>query len=153
MKKMSIFIGLLVTLFAVVYLCTPLQARPTRDRILGDLLIVEQPEQVDVNIGFNFPIRYIRHFPDAEGDDLRIQLKPIAVGQSDRDALFKREAFTVDQDNAADITEVIYEGADITGLVLTVYFNKARSFSVAQGNDYRSIQLVVKKSDSQPPSE
>ena len=145
MGKVSIYIWLPLTALVVLCLCVPLQARPSRDRVLGELLITERAEEVRVNIGFNFPIRYVRHFPEAEGDELRIQLTPLAVGMADRDALFKREAITVDQDNVADITEVIYEGVEIGGLVLTVYFTKARTFSVEQGNDYRSIQLVVKK--------
>ena len=153
MSVNSLVIKFCLILFVIHCFGTPLLAQPSRDRILGDLLIDEQSEQVEVQIEFNFPVRYIRHFPETEGAELRIQLKPIAVGQADRDAIFKREAISADQYNAADITEVVYEGDNIGSLLLTVYFSKARTFSVEQGNDYRSIQLVVKKSDSYPPAE
>ena len=145
MRKMRIYFWLPLTLVVVLCICLPLQARPSRDRVLGELLITERAEEAEVNIGFNFPIRYVRHFPETEGDELRIQMRPLQVGMADQDALFKREAITVDQDNLADITEVIYEGVEVGGLVLIVYFTKPKTFSVKQGSDYRSIQLVVKK--------
>lgn len=153
MKKISIYPGLPLILFVLLCLCVPLQAQPSRDRILGDLLFVEQAGQTVVKIELNFPVRYIRHFPESKGEDLRIQLRPIAIGQAEREALFKREAITADKYNSADILEVIYEGDNIGGLLLTVYFTKVRSFSVQQGSDYRSIQLVVKNSEARPPAE
>ena len=153
MNKISIYFGLPLILFVLICLSLPLHAQPSRDRILGDLLFDEQVEKTVVKIELNFPVRYIRHFPETEGEDLRIQMKPIAVGQAEREALFKRESMTAGQSNAADISEVVYEGDNIGGLLLTVYFTKARRFSVKQGNDYRSIQLVVYNPDAQPPSE
>ncbi len=153
MIKLSMIIHLLLSCFVLLFLSTALMAQPSRDRILGDLQISEQDEQTEVLIDFNFPVRYIRHFPATEGDELRIQLKPIEIGSAEREGLFKREAIAADKDNTADLTEVVYEGDSISGLMLTVYFSTERTFSVEQGNDYRSIKLVVKKSVSLPTTE
>lgn len=145
---LSLFICFFVVCLTLMPLNNDVMAQPTRDRILGDLLFNELADQTEVSIEFTFPIRYMRHFPETHGKDLRIQLEPIAINPSDREALFKREAVTVDQFNSADISEVIYEGDNFSGFMLTVYFIKDREFTVEQGNDYRSIRLLVKGSNS-----
>ena len=145
MKNTLLIIRLLLPFLVVLSLSTALMAQPSRDRVLGDLSFNELEGQTEVRIEFNFPVRYIRHFPVTSGQDLRIQLVPMAIGNTERDALFKREAVTAERHNTADISEVVYEGDSANGLQLTVYFAKERTFSVEQGNDYRSILLVVKK--------
>ena len=150
MTNPLLIIRLLLPVLVVLSLSTALMAQPSRDRVLGDLSFNELEEQTEVRIEFNFPVRYIRHFPVTSGQDLRIQLVPMAIGNTERDALFKREAITAKRHNAADISEVIYEGDSANGLQLTVYFVKEKTFSVEQGNDYRSMMLIVKNSAPHP---
>lgn len=118
-------------------------AQPTRDRVLGEVEIIEYPEQAQVRVGFSFPVRYEGHFPVTEGDELRIQLSPIAVGRVDRDALFQRESYTPRQPNLAGVTEVLFEGDTRSGFYLTLFFRGTASWDVEQGSDFRSLEVVV----------
>lgn len=99
--------------------------------------------KIAVSINFNFPIRYISHFPDEAGRELRIQLQPISVSSDDLEALNQRESLTPVKGNPANITEIIYEGDSYSNLFMTVYFNSKTSYTVEQGSDYRSLLVTV----------
>jgi SPOR domain len=137
-----------VIAFIAVILCFCLQletasAQPVAGRILDGVSIKEDSGKIAVSINFNFPVRYLSHFPDEAGRELRIQLQPISVSSDDLDALSKRESFTPTKDNPANITEIIYEGDSYSNLFMTVYFNSQTNFSVKQGSDYRSLLVLV----------
>jgi len=144
MKKSLLILRLLLPILLVLSLSTAIMAQPIRDRVLGDLRITEQADQVEVQIEFNFPVRYIRHFPESKGDVLQIQLEPIIVNFNDRNALNKREAIAPEEENPADISEVVYEGDSFNDFRITVYFNHPQTYTIAQGNDYRSILVMTK---------
>ncbi len=129
---------LLLILFAL-----PLQAQPTRDRVLGDVVLSEHPEFVSLNVSFDFPVHYISHFPSESGRELRIQLQPIAIAAVDRDALLSRESYTPETPNLAGITEVLYEGDTFSGFYLTLYFKSKAQWQVEQGGDYRSLHVRI----------
>lgn len=130
-------------LLLMLVLAMPLYAQPTRDRVLGDVVITEHPEAADVSVGFNFPVRYLSHFPMEKGNELRIKLLPIAVSQVDRDALFQRESYTPRRPNLAGVDEILYEGDTFSGLYLTLFFRSQASWHVFQGADYRSLHVEV----------
>lgn len=136
------------TTFLTIILCFCVQpettsAQPVAGRILDGVAIKEDSEKIAVSINFNFPVRYLSHFPDEAGRELRIQLQPISVSSDDLNALSKRESFTPVKDNSANITEIIYEGDSYSNLFMTVYFNSQTNFSVKQGSDYRSLLVLV----------
>lgn len=119
------------------------EAQPVAGKILDGVSIREVSGKITVSINFNFPIRYLSHFPDESGRELRIQLQPISVSADDLDSLTKRESFTPTKNNVANITEIIYEGDSFSNLFMTVYFNSKTTFSVKQGSDYRSLLVTV----------
>lgn len=143
---MKIFRKILLPLLLLTILdgLASLSAQPIRGRVLSDLVITSQPDQVDVRIEFNFPVRYVRHFPASEGDELQIQLEPIAMNPSDRDSLVKREAISAEDGNLAGVSEVVFDGDAVIGLRVTVYFLHKQSYTVAQGSDYRSILVTTR---------
>ncbi len=135
----KIFCSLLLLLVFVV----PLSAQPPRSQVLGDVGFVELAEAAEVRVAFNFPVRYISHFPNRTGDELRIKLSPIAIAEVDRKALFHRESYIPRKPNLAGISEILYEGDTFSGLYLTIYFRGIASWQVVQGGDYRSLQIRV----------
>ena len=130
-------------LLLLIMTSLPLQAQPTRDRVLGDVVLSEHPEAVSINIAFNFPVRYLNHFPAEQGRELRIKLSPIAIGTVDRDALMDRESYTPEMPNLAGLTEVRYEGETFSGFYLTLNFLGKAQWQVEQGGDYRSLQVRI----------
>jgi hypothetical protein len=130
-------------------LATELCAQPISGRIISDVDIFAGEEQTEVHINFNFPVRYLRHFPEKTGEELRIQLRPIAVSPDDREALFQRESFVPNEHNQANLSEVIYEGDSFSGLFLTLYFNDVETYQVKQGADYRSLTIIVTRTGTE----
>lgn len=136
-------------IFLLVIVCVASQsnlagAQPVSGRILDGVTIGKQADEISVQVNFNFPIRYLSHFPDASGRELRIQLQPISVSSDDREALSRRESYSPKRNNPANISEIIYEGDGFTQLFLTIYFKSQTDFSVRQGNDFRSLEILVK---------
>jgi len=136
-------IKLIFCLVMLIMTSVPLQAQPTRDRVLGDVELSEHSEAVSMNIGFNFPVRYLNHFPAEKGRELRIKLSPIVIGAVDRDALLHRESYSPKMPNLAGLTEVLYEGDSFSGFYLTLYFLGKAQWQVEQGGDYRSLQVRI----------
>lgn len=132
-----------MALFGLLLLSQGLQAQPVRDKILGDVDITRGPEGISIQVMFNFPVRYIKHFPQKTGDELRIKLRPIAISPIDREALFKRESVSPPRDNPAALSAVTYEGDIEGGPFLTLIFQRSVHFTVNQGADFRSMAIVI----------
>lgn len=126
-------------------------AEPVRDRILGDIDITESPECSVISVGFNFPVRYLRHFPYESGSELRIKLEPIAISQVDRSALFKRESYTPEGIGPSAVSEIIYEGDVDGGPFLTLIFRHSVRYTVEQGSDFRSVIVMVEGPEALHP--
>ena len=118
-----------------------LKAQPTGGRVLSDITVSGDAECKTAQISFNYPIRYVAHFPQKEGIELRIQLKLLAVNPSEQPDLLRREAFSP-TDDAALLNNVTYEG-DPTGggPYLSLQFSRTAHFTVAQGTDFRSMNV------------
>lgn len=143
MKKLPIRLLLFFLVLCCSFYPNRIEAQPVAGRILDGVSITQGAEKIKVSINFNFPVRYLSHFPDESGRELRIQLQPISVSADDLSSLSKRESFTPAKENLADITEIIYEGDSYSNLFMTVYFNAQTNFSVQQGADYRSLLILV----------
>ncbi len=136
--------ALLTLITLSVYLNpTLVKAQSVAGRILDEVTYKEKNDKIAVSVNFNFPVRYLSHFPDESGRELRVQLQPISVAADDLSALSRREIFSPARANPGNIREIIYEGDSYSNLFLTVYFNSQTSFNVKQGSDYRSLQILV----------
>lgn len=127
--------------FIALLLVVALRAQPTGGRILSDITLAGSDPCRTAKIGFNFPIRYVNHFPQKEGTELRIQLKPVTVGPMEEQDLQEREAFSP-VDDTTPLSNVIYEGDMEGGPYLTLQFSQTTRFAVAQGTDFRSISVT-----------
>jgi len=52
-------------------------------RVIERLEVSGDDACMQVKVGFSFPIRYVKHFPDSFGEELRIYLSPIVVDPLD----------------------------------------------------------------------
>lgn len=143
MRRIQLYIALIAITLCFGIQSETASAQPVAGRILDGVSMKGATEKIAVSINFNFPVRYLSHFPDETSQELRIQLQPISVSSDDLNALSKRESFTPAQGNPANITEIIYEGDSYSNLFMTVYFNSKTRFSVKQGSDYRSVLVLV----------
>ena len=141
MKKKRLFTAIIFLLAAgVVFPAAWLQAR----RLIVDTVeITEAPDCSEVRVSFNFPIRYVKHFPFSTGDDLRIQFEPITTSTAEQEALFARETVLAPPNDIVGLTEVVYEGDIGGGPFLTLFFRRPVRFAVEHGADFRSVVVVV----------
>jgi len=153
MTTNRLFILVLISALCGASLSRGAFAQPVRDRVLGDIVIEDHAECALVTVGFEFPIRYLRHFPQSAGNELRIQLEPIAVNPQDSSALMKREAVKPSRSEIAPLSEVIYEGDIDGGLYLTLTFAYPVQFKVAQGPDFRSLVVAIPLPETNLPCE
>ena len=125
-------------------IATFVSAQPGRRNVLDDVQIHERGNAVVVDVSFSFPIRYVKHFPIERGDEIRIELETITVSKVDRDAIFGRESLaSFAYDDRAPIERVIYEGDVEPRPFLTIEFEHAVVFRVEQGEDFRSLRIVL----------
>ena len=119
--------------------------------IIDDIQITEESGCSEILIWFNFPVRYVKHFPYEFGDDLRIKIRPIAIGPEEREALFTREPILPPPNELAGLTKVVYEGDVTGGPFLTLFFDEMVAFQVGQGADFRSLVIMVTAPDNPEP--
>lgn len=139
-KCLIVLAGLLIASAALTPL---LLAQPVRDRVLAGVEVAEVAECAVVAVSFNFPVRYVSHFPFEAGDELRIQLRAIALSPADEDVLFKRESLRAPKNRRAAIAKIVYEGDRAGGPILTIFFRHPVAFQVGQGADFRSLVIAI----------
>ena len=132
-------------------LAISLKAQPTGGKILTDITVTGNDTCKTAQIGFNFPIRYINHFPQNEGYEVRIQLKPVTVAPMETQDLSSREAFSP-VDDASLLSNVIYEGDMTGGPYLTLQFTQRARYTVVQGTDFRSVRVSFHASGDTCPA-
>lgn len=138
--SISIVSALLFTLFIWQH---DALALATRGKVLRNVTLREADGSVAVSIGFNFPIRYLRHFPPGNGRELRIQLEPIVASREDRVALQQSESIFPPKGNPASVSRLEYEGRNLLEPTITVFFSQSVEYTVEQGSDFRSIVVRV----------
>jgi len=119
-----------------------------RQIIIDDIEITEESGCSEILVTFSFPVRYIKHFPYELGDDLRITIRPIVTGSEERDAIFSREPVVPPPNELAGLTKLVYEGDLPDGPFLTLFFDQVVAYQVGQGDDYRSLIIVVTAPDN-----
>lgn len=124
-------------------------AEPEAKTVLGDVIITEEPAYAIIQVSLNYPARYVRHFPHGSGEELRIQLAPIAVTPQEREKLFARETAPLASADAPWLAGMIYEGHIIGGPYLTLWFEQPKAFIVGQGTDFRSLVILVSQPEGQ----
>ena len=135
--KLAVF-GLIAG--TAVLLGATINAQPTGGKIMTDVSLTGGGACKLARIRFDIPIRYVSHFPQKQGDEVRIRLKPLSVSPVDTQALLDREAFSPTDEGVA-LTNVIYEGDMDGGPSLSLQFSHGVYFTVTQGKDFRSVNV------------
>lgn len=129
--------------FLLGFVFSQASASSTRDRVLGDVNISRTGEHIVIQVAFNFPVRYLRHYPLDYGNELNIQLEPILAGAEGLGGLKQRESLPAPANNPAGLVRVEYEGSDLIKPTLRVVLNKASNYTVRQGDDSRSLEILL----------
>ncbi len=120
-----------------------IQAEPVRNKIIASALLKVESGQTFLNVRLTFPFRYLSHFPQVTGEELRVRIQPVNVPSSDLNAAFMREGIVPPDAYIAAIDEVIYEGDSVSGPWLTIRFTRPVRYQVIPGGDYRSVTIEI----------
>ena len=149
MRKLIVLMALFAALAGMLLLTQEPGAE--RLEILDGVEITGGDGCAFIRIGFNIPVRYVKHFPYDSGEDLRIQLEPISISPGERPSLFNREYLRPPPDDPSGLSEVLYEGGIEGGPFLSLFFRNPVRFKVEQGEDYRSLLVTVYGTDAKGP--
>ncbi len=137
------FLLRLLALALLVLVVFTLPAQPVRDKILDEVYVTSDNGSPTIHVSLTFPFRYLSHFPQDSGNELRIRLKPVRVPTSDKDAVFSREGVRPDRADMVGLMEVLYEGDIDGGPYLTLFFSRPVIYEVVPGTDYRHLTVIV----------
>ncbi len=126
---------------AAVTTVTPALAQPTLDQVLSNAEAQSGDHCSVVSVNFNFPVRYVSHFPTASGEDLRIRVR--AVEREDGTSLARRESTRAPETSVGEIEEIQFDGEGQNEATLTFQFSAPAQFKVGQGQDFRSIRVAL----------
>lgn len=118
-------------------------AQPVRNRILRSLTVQERSDGHLVQVNFDNPIRYLRHSPRSRGRELEVQLQHLALSPAELVPATLRESLRPPPDSGAPLESVEYDGTAPGEPVLDIRFTKSVEFEVHQGEDLRSLSIVI----------
>lgn len=137
-------------LFGLSLMCMPLAAytQPVGDLVLNDLRVSDKEGYLTLEVSFTCTIRYITHFPQESGKELRIKIAPSSLCSKDIDNVggVSNESVRPNAPANQRVTEIAYEGDLDGGPFLVFYFKNTEYYEVITGPDSRSVTVVI-----QPP--
>lgn len=127
---------------------------PTRaqwDPVLGDVTITGTAGCTAIQIGFEMPVIYLRHFPYESGESLLVMVRPAGSRPRNLESDLPRETALIPPSSFTALREIMLEGDAPGGPYLSILFTHEVSFSVRQGRDYRSIVVYVPSPGASEP--
>lgn len=134
---------LLVTASFGWLLVRPPHAEPVRDRILDRVYLTELDGRVAVQVDFPCPVRYVTHFPQHAGRELRVLVVPVPPCEDNQEAVRKREAIRPPYADVAGLSQVVYEGDIEQGPFVTFEFTQKVAYEVIPGSDHRGLTVFI----------
>jgi hypothetical protein len=131
------------TLTALAFALQSTHAASVRDQVLSRADYFATSACQIVKIGFNFPTRYVAHYPFDHGTELRIEVDTLTSGRDGTQFDRKREALEPPREFGGLLAAITYEGNVVPRPILTLTFRQSVAFKVAQGGDFRSLIVAV----------
>jgi tetratricopeptide (TPR) repeat protein len=136
-------------LFAVVALCalaaTNVRAQPVTDQFVSNADLTNVGNCSLLRINFHVRVRYVGHFPQDRGEQLRVSLQLV-----DREALAERrlvprEGVRLENAGPSGIRSVELALDQADGPILIIQFASPLAFQVVQSGSFESIALIVSR--------
>lgn len=135
---------LLLGVMPALLLAAPVaNADPALDRVLNNVLVSNQKQCTAIDIGFNLRVRYLSHFPSGNGQELRIQVRPIDTAFASSEIVTRRESLRPPATKYGRIRAITFEAGSAAGPILTIQFDQPTRFDVSQGGEFQSIVVKI----------
>jgi len=148
--RKAVILVLFICLAVSLALQAPSKAYARRFQILDEVQLIEEDECRFIDVSFNIPMRYIKHFPYEKGEDLRIKLNTLRINPRDSSAQFQREYPGSVSNDLSQLADVVFEGDVEGGPFLAIFFHNALRFKVSQGSDFRSLVISISEDGKDP---
>ena len=144
-KTQSQILGACALLAGLVTLTAAprVEAEPALDRVLASVQASNQKSCTALSIAFNLRIRYLSHFPVGQGQELRIQLRPIDGAQAAAEILTRRESLRSPDTKFGHIRAIDFEAGQAAGPSLVIQFQESVHYEVSQGGDFQSLIVTI----------
>ena len=116
-------------------------AQTISDRFLSRVTAQENGACATVNIDFNVPVRYVSHFPDRGGRELRIGVQPLNFNRGSLSTALATESLRPPSSKVAGIQRITYDVSDPAGPTLVLQFDHDANWDVKP--DRTATRLVV----------
>lgn len=127
----------------------PARAEPVIDEFVSGARVSAANGCALLKVNFHVRVRYIGHFPQDHGDELRITLQPIDPSILGQLRLVRREGVIVDDSALAGIRAVTLDLDDASvGPTLRIQFYRSVAFDVGQFGSFDSIAVAVPQPNS-----
>lgn len=121
-----------------------LHAAPAAAQVL-DSVELERAPDATIRVNFSIPVRYEKHFPQAEGETLLVYVRPLQLGEADRVGIRERKSIKGTPSSDIPLIDVTYEVNGTEGPRLVFKFVRPIAYGVRQGRDNRSIEVALVK--------
>jgi len=136
-----------------LFLASALQAVNAAQTVLQDIKIVPKDAETHVNFGLGLPLNYVKHFPQAVGEILQIQLFADAeLNRKIHKEIRQGADLAPPPGNKQLLVYVTYEEGVPGGPYLTLRFAKPVSFRVDAGDSLTRLTVVIKDDQEEKPS-
>jgi tetratricopeptide (TPR) repeat protein len=116
-------------------------AQTISDRFLSRVTAQENGACATVNIDFNVPVRYVSHFPDRGGRELRIGVQPLNFSRGSLSTALATESLRPPSSKVAGIQRITYDVSDPAGPTLVLQFDHDANWDVKP--DRTATRLVI----------
>lgn len=117
------------------------RAQVRSSRALRSVEIDRIDEGWELELEFEFPIRYLRHAPRTPGRTLRVQVEPLPIAS---DTLLRgslRQSLPIPRGEPIPLLEIVYEGSLREQPYVEFEFSESLVFDVKEGEDSRSLLI------------
>ncbi len=143
--RSSLFVVVAIMSFAMALAIPPNAVAAGRaSRSLRSLSIEPTSTGWDLELQFDFAIRYLRHSPVGKGQLLRILIDPIDLGTLDRPINPLREILSLPSLRGAPILEIAYDSGLDDEPFVEIQFARRMSFEVTQGEGFRNLKIRLR---------
>lgn len=124
------------------------QAQPVIDQFVSNADLTTAGNCSLLRVNFHVRVRYLGHFPQDHGDQLRVTLQLIDGPAGVGGRLSRREGIRLDNPAAAGIQSAFLGLDEADGPVLHVLFARPVSFQVVQSGSFDSVAIVIARKGS-----
>jgi len=107
----------------------------------------------EIQVYFNFPLRYVVHTPTKHGDVLQIEVRPLAARDLQGQRQGERETLSQAPSESVPLKQVSYEELSEQAARLTLTFARPVEFQVSGSPDSRSIVVTLLAAEAAEPAD